>query len=42
MITLSIARHQLGKHVSMTTDAQATIKDVAGSDIFYVVHAEAT
>jgi hypothetical protein len=38
MITWSIVRQWLGKHVFAATDTQATIKHIVGKGIFYKVH----
>jgi hypothetical protein len=41
IITGSIARQWLGKHVSMTTDAHATITEILGSSVFCSIQPEA-
>jgi hypothetical protein len=40
MVTLYIAMQWLSKHVSSTTDTNATMKDIVENDIFNVVRAE--
>jgi hypothetical protein len=39
MITWSVARQRLGKHVAATTDTQATIEDVVEHGVYYAVRA---
>jgi hypothetical protein len=40
MITCSVARQRLGKHVSTTTDKHATIKDIVENGVYYAIHAD--
>jgi hypothetical protein len=42
MITWSVVRQWLGKHVSVAKDTQATMKDIVGNGVFYKVNAEVT
>jgi hypothetical protein len=42
MITWSVARQRLGKHVSATMDTNATIKEIVGNGVFYEVYAKAS
>jgi hypothetical protein len=39
MITWSVARQRVGKHVSATADTHATVNDIAGNGVFFVVRA---
>jgi hypothetical protein len=38
--TLPAGRQQQTKHVSMATDMLVAIEEIAGNDVFYVVHAK--
>jgi hypothetical protein len=40
MITLSVARQRLDKHVSAATDLKVTIKDIVRNGVAYKVRAE--
>jgi hypothetical protein len=41
IVTWSIARQWLGKHIFMTTDMHAIIKDIDGNGVLYVVQPQA-
>jgi hypothetical protein len=40
MVTLSVVRQWLGKHVSATMDSHAAIKRMIGNGVFYAVLAD--
>jgi hypothetical protein len=41
MVTLSVARQQLNKYISTTTDTNATINDIVGNVFYCSVRADA-